>query len=202
MQVVIPFSGFYGTTHEMQLDDALEQLCQDQSGDPRPELEDIWEHVDWGVVRANYAAEYVRRLKKMFPVLSGLTFTVVESPREYNFTNDLLLGELTNPAEVLAACDLDTLRGLVKDNFTPCSGFIPYYSASWDDEDWQRPFEDWSPVQFKILLEAAMRSSDTWDADDLLPWNMFEGNVFVEDTIYFALPPEHQLRLAQEDTDA
>lgn len=208
MQVVIPFRGFYNTGHDDILDEALNSLIQDEAGDPRPELENLWESVPWGAVHNAYSKWYVEQLRDMFPVLAtaGLTHNTVESPREYNFTNDLIIGDLVDPQVLWDACDKDILAKLVKDAFTPCSGFIPYFSADIANEKWARPLEEWAPVQLRFLIEAAMRSSDDWDEDNLTPWGLAEwsganGNCVVEDMIYSMLPVEAQARLKMPEDD-
>ena len=196
MQCVVPFSGFYESGHDDNLMSALSSICQDESGDEHPELADMWQHVPWPAVYARYAEWYVGELVDRFPVLQGLTVLRVESPREYNFTSDVILGDLPDPQKLRAACDEDILRDLVKKAFTPCSGFIPFFSA--DLDDWPEDLTQWAPVQLRLLIEAAMRSSDDWDARDLEPCNLAEnarGNGVFENWIWELLPQEQRDRI-------
>ena len=202
MQTVIPFSGFCDTGHNDLLEYALASLIQDENGDPRKDLEDMWDSVPWGAVHNAYARWYTEALCDKFPALkaAGLTFGEVESPREYNFSNDLIIGDVQDPESLRTYCDEDILRDLVKKAFTRCDGFIPYFSSNLDDDKWTRPVAEWAPIQLKFLLEAAMRSDPYWDDGDMTPWGLAEdrgatGNGVFEDMIYNLLPADAQARI-------
>jgi len=201
-QVVVPFKGFYTTGHEGILDAAFNDLIQSDSGDPIESLQDIYDQVPWKAVFNAYARWYVETLVHKFPALkaAGLTFGEVESPREYNFTNDLIIGSVADPEGLRTYCDEPTLRELVKKAFTPYDGFIPFFSSDLDDDKWARPVTEWEPIQLRFLLEAAMRSDPDWDEDDMDPWSLAEdarGNSVFENMIWALLPEDATKRIQE-----
>lgn len=72
--------------------------------------------------------------------VTGVKFQTISSPRFYNFKNDSIYCEIEVRRKDIKAIknyiysNISEFRQYLKDNYTPQSGFIPYYSN--DFEDW------------------------------------------------------------------
>lgn len=148
MLTTIPFSGFYESIHDAELDRALEGLTQDSNGDQlewqtaagdieRP-VDDLWKHVNWGVAHNAYARLYTEQFNAYFASAVGielrLKFDELNSPREYNFATDRIFCELSKQVvrELWRKVDRSKLDDLIRATFTSYDGFISYYDNSLD----------------------------------------------------------------------
>lgn len=188
-EVLIPFSGLYCTPHESVIDYAHEQLLQDDSGDVHPDLKGI-EPRAWAPVLDKYVREYVAQIAHQVPELKRLVFKEMISPREYNFTNDKLVGLL--PDEDVQAIydktDKKELDDLIRDQFTHRSGFHSAYPNSreaWGD------LATWDDVQRGTLLQAFLLEHYTDDID----FNDLVDACRIEDWIYDMCSEEDKKRI-------
>lgn len=152
VNIIIPFSGFYNSLHEDELDRALELLLDNSRGDANNDLLNYaYDDVHWHEVMVAYAEAYVEALSQAIGI--PITFKEMISPRDYNFETDRLLGEITDlDLHYIHELTPDTaFREVCERELTPRSGFIPFYSA--DPDDWGPP-EEWDCAQCGVLLQA------------------------------------------------
>lgn len=163
MLTTIPFSGFYNSFHDADLDDALDQMFTNWETDARNDkLRDrAFDKCQWGLVQANYAAAYVKALADTFKV--GLTFVRVDSPREYNFETDRIFCEISldEVKRLRAETSEKPFRDLARELFTTRSGFVSFYSP--DVDDWG-DIEGWDLNQVGTLVRAYLEEQhdDEW----------------------------------------
>jgi hypothetical protein len=166
----IPFSGFYNSVHESQIDDAIEQMFTDRdTGCNRNEgLEyALFRKCDYSGVFNAYAAEYAENFCEEFCVKGK--FESMSSPREYNFTTDriFITIEEADAREILKRVDPATLAKVAKLMFTSRDGFISSYSPkveSWGD------LLEWDHNQLGALMIALAGS----DFDQYSECNLME----------------------------
>lgn len=152
MLATIPFSGFYCSAHDAELDRALEQAIGGSSGDPIPGLlSRAFDAAPWGFVHQQYAEHYAGRFLAHFGIAG--TFESLQSPREYNFTTDRIFCEIAEPElrRILADVSASVLRECAREWFTSCSGFHSFYEPdpyTWGD------LSTWDHNQCGCLLAA------------------------------------------------
>lgn len=153
MLTTIPFSGFYQSFHDADLDDALQQMFTNwETGVCNDKLfARAYGMVQWRLVYANYAAEYAKGLADEFKI--AITFVNLDSPREYNFETDRIFCEigLDEVKRLRAETSEKPFRDLARARFTSRSGFISFYSP--DVDEWGA-IETWDLNQVGTLLEA------------------------------------------------
>ena len=161
MQAIIPFSGFYSSLHDELINQAVDSLAQDDVGDPIPErVEQINKMIDYRKVLLTYSQLYVEEFCKNFSV--ELKFLELDSPREYNFTTDKVVCEISED-EVERIFDLvssEELTRVAKERHTSCSGFSSFYDPDWTT--WGAP-DTWEPQQLCTLLMAHVGDADDYD---------------------------------------
>jgi hypothetical protein len=193
MLTTIPFSGFYGSIHEQQIDDCLEQMVSDSSGcHPASDhvSEELWSHT--GNPRPAYAKAYCENFTALLNDWTGLNirikFESLSSPREYNFTTDRIFAELsyTSARTLLCKCDKKILSEVAAERFTSCSGFISSYSPDW--KSWGE-LRTWDHNQLGTIFEALVEQffGEDWE------WNVIEDfncNGDLDNWIYEAMDAE------------
>jgi hypothetical protein len=160
----IPFSGFYCSMHDRELDYACKNILQDGGGDPvHPALLDrLFDAIDWRAAHEAYARRYAASWCDAMGIV-GAEFDELNSPREYNFTTDRIFiripdGEVTR---ILASIDRARLDETARAMFTTRDGFISSYSPR--VEDWG-PVSDWDHNQLGCMLAALQPEEfDEWD---------------------------------------
>lgn len=168
----VPFSGFYGTLHEDNLDRALAQMVEDHNGDPLEfrQFEDLWQTVSWQDARTEYAREYVDALNDEFNL--AIEFESLESPREYNFATDRIFVQIGRQeiTRIALATRLSALDARIIDKFTSRSGFASFYPNRL--KDWPESLADWDHNQIGTLLETYIHLEhgefDQWAEHDLM----------------------------------
>lgn len=171
--VVLPFSGFYNSVHDAELDEALNQAFGDSSGSPIDELvRRAFDEVQWRKAHLEYAKAYASCFAEEFGI-DGLKFESMQSPREYNFTTDRIFAEI--PMESLEKIRAETpdevLTSVAAEHFTSRSGFCSFYRPDW--QAWGA-LEEWDHNQLFALLDAYARhnSSDgefgSWKEYDIM----------------------------------
>jgi hypothetical protein len=143
------FNGFYGTIwgseidsqEEMEIDYYVTEL------DKNVEYEDFT--IDYKSLFRDYsidiAYDICKELKDL-KVISEYKFEKLISPREYNFSNDsvnieyTLTHENVNTIKTILEENNEEWSQYIKDKFTPCSGFSPFYSNDITHEDWDIDF--------------------------------------------------------------
>lgn len=151
MKTTIPFAGFYCSVHSDALDRAAEQLIQDSNGDAFEGLALDASYTD-PLLNA-YCREYTENWSRAAGI--AVAFESMSSPREYNFTTDRIFADIeeTEVRRLLAAVDVARMDAVCRDSFTPCSGFISYYSPDW--RSWGDVAE-WDHNQIGALVRASV----------------------------------------------
>lgn len=159
----IPFSGFYGTAHDYMIDAAVEQMFENLDGMLNTQLfNSVFDDIDFRKIQIEYAKYYVKKLSSLLGL--DLKFYKLDSPREYNFSTDLILCETseTEIKKIMGRIDIGTLDRVCMENLSPRSGFVPFYSADW--RQWG-PVAKWEPACVGLVLQALI---ETEESDDFL----------------------------------
>lgn len=165
MSTTIPFSGFYYSIHDSELDQALNQIFSDESGDPYETLvSKAFDLVDWGATHREYAKVYSQKFAQEFE-LKTLTFDELVCPKYYNFETDRIFChiELSEILKMFQSVDLEALDKLIQEKFTSRSGFISHYRNAL--EEWPTDLAEWDHNQVGTLLEAYITQESNNDFD-------------------------------------
>lgn len=165
----IPFSGFYESSHDSNLDSALEQAFADENGEPVDDVQaKALDAIDWRKVHLAYAQAYCSNLADTCE--AKWQFARLDSPREYNFRSDEIdvTIELAECERMLAHIERDTLAALIEERCTSRDGFSSYYSP--DLGDWG-PLADWEAPQLALLVECYCDTHTTAEERD---WEMVD----------------------------
>lgn len=200
LETTIPFSGFYCSLHDSELDTALEQSFSDDSGAPNDGiLNHARDAVEWRTVYEEYAREYCKRFAEEFKI-SGLKFDTLRSPKEYNFTTDRIFATLSieELRTIRTRVNNTDFESVAREKFTSRSGFISFYSSdvsTWGD------LETWDHNQVGTLIEALANQEnqnaqkfDVWTEHGLMESAMCNGKL---DNWIFGSNPEKLNRLAK-----
>jgi hypothetical protein len=154
----IPFSGFYNSYHDDEIDQTIERMFSDrQTGDDSNQglQSRLFDACDFGKVHLEYAKAYADSFAQYFKIPS-MKFETLVFPREYNFTTDRIFAFVTlkDLRAIRKATSKGDLAQLAEERFTSRSGFISSYSP--DVNDWG-PFNEWDHNQYGTLIEAYAR---------------------------------------------
>ncbi len=130
--IVIPFSGFYESLHDSELDYTLDSMFSDRATgcDVNDGLRyRAWDGCNWGAVWHDYAQAYAEQFAKHFE-LDGLTFESLQSPREYNFTTDRIFCNITTECRnnLMKKTPREAVEKMAREMFTSRDGFSSFYS--------------------------------------------------------------------------
>lgn len=154
MLTTIPFSGFYESLHDSEIDYALDQVFSDRATGceiNEPLRWKAYDSMNWRGVHTEYAKEYAEAFAQHFGI-DSLAFESLSSPKEYNFTTDRIFCtiEYADLCRIVAAFDLNEFAAHVREKFTSRDGFISFYPA--DLSEWGR-VESWDHNQAGTALE-------------------------------------------------
>lgn len=193
MLTTIPFSGFYNSMHDAEIDRVLEQMLSDSSGcHPASDRisEEIWSHINTPMVE--YTEAFVESFNVLFNGETGLNVKLewesVSSPKYYNFSTDRVFAavSLADVQAMFRKVDREVLDKVAADRFTSRSGFISHYSPYW--RSWGSMAEwDWNQVGTLIEALVTQFLSPEWE------WNVIEdwsGNGIVDNWVYDNLDAE------------
>jgi len=131
MLTTIPFVGFYESTPSMQIDDAADYIVMDDYGNENTELSTkIYFNCNYKHVFHNYAKMYCENFADEFKI--KVKFESLSSPKEYNFSTDIIYATITQKEakRIYSFCDTVALREHIKQRFTSRDGFSSFYSPS------------------------------------------------------------------------
>ena len=193
MLTTIPFSGFYGSHHDREIDNALEMMLSDSSGcHPASDRisEEIWGHVN--VPMVEYTRAFVESFNLLLNAEAGLNVKLewesVKSPHYYNFETDRVFAtvSLSDVQAMFAKVDRAILDKVAKERFTSYDGFISHYSPDW--RSWGSMTEwDWNQVGTLVEALVAQFLSESWEWDITEDWNC---NGDIDNWIYDNLDDE------------
>jgi len=165
METTIPFSGFYYSWHDQELNYALESIFSDNNGNPIPSLvEKAFDCVDWKACHVAYAEKYTENFADKFS-LSTLKFKELVSPKYYNFQTDRIFCDisLSEVTSIYSQVDKDLLKQYIKSRFTSRDGFISHYSN--DIAEWPKDLSQWDHNEVGTLIEAYVDSENLEEHD-------------------------------------
>ena len=154
MLTTIPFQGFYNSIHDAELDDTLERMFSDRdTGCQRNEKLEARVHdkCRWHLVHNAYALSYANAMADEFKI--AMTFESMKSPKEYNFTTDVIYCEISldEVKRIRAETNEKAFRDKIRERFTSYDGFISFYSNDLDDWD---EIETWDHNEVGTLIAA------------------------------------------------
>lgn len=167
MLTTLPFSGFYNSLHNSELDWTVEQMFADRAtGCHNNEglQARLQETCQWQEVFIGYAKDYVESFAREFKI-GSMVFESLKSPREYNFTTDEIFATLSldDVQRLRNEVDERALRDMARQRHTSRSGFYSFYSP--DIDEWGT-LESWDRHQVGTLVMAyAEQESGGWSQD-------------------------------------
>lgn len=173
-ETTIPFQGFYGTIHDSCIDGVIGGELNYMGEEGRTqEQEDAWqESIDYKPIFEAYSEHYVDFVNSELG-LASLTYKELNSPSEYNFENDRIfctIGYADIRRLYVLYAHSDAFKALLTEQFTPRSGFMPFYSS--DVSEWiQKAFDTWDINEMGMLVLCHWNESGIKE-DDSLDWNM------------------------------
>lgn len=174
METRLPFPGFYESLYSLEFDsiedNEVEYIMNGEYEFDVPECvtsEDMHElfykHADYSGMYQEIAKQYPYTFSDFLAEKTGmlvpLEFTIMTSPREYNFETDRVFATI-KLEDVLALYEFvgeERLRKEAKDMFTSRSGFISFYSPK--IEEWG-PVSEWDHNQLYCLMNCLVDSDD------------------------------------------
>ena len=137
MLTTIPFSGFYDSLHDSAIESIIKSIFSDDNGTARQALvSKAQDATDWRMVHNAYAAEYAAAFSAEFNL--SLQFESLKSPREYNFSTDIIYCTISaeEASRLFATCDKTLLSEIAHYTFTSRAGFVSFYDpdfTKWGD---------------------------------------------------------------------
>ena len=184
--------GFYDSIHNSKIDDAENNLIQDDYGDPIPELADIvWQNLNYREVFEGYAKIYCDNFGELYKI--PVRFESLHSPKEYNFTSDRIYAHisLSTVKRIRGNTPESTLADTIKRRFTSRDGFSSFYANDLHHPEWQVPMQEWDANMIETLLEAYL--SQEYSDEDLHQneWDMVDDcNSDISNLVWENLPQE------------
>lgn len=202
-EIIIPFSGFYNSVHDEQIDHCIEQAF-DHDGTGSPEIpDDFYIKMDYSYIWPEYAALYCAwteyKINEYLDLNADplkITFKDLVSPKYYNYSTDRLFAEISDKdiLRLYSLADKDILEKLVFDTFTSRDGFSSYYQNSLKEVpnqdykiSWDKPVIEWDCNQLGTLLIAAiltkLKQNKHWISEEKYfeEYQNFNEFLFIED---------------------
>lgn len=154
--ILLPFDGFYESNSLHIVTDFMlgERFIDDDGFVELSQGKIKKAFLDYGKVFTDQLSVWI---KDNIGLDINLEFKEIVSPKFYNFTTDRLYAEIDNDsiATLYNAVSTYFLDKEIKDLFTPCSGFIPYYSN--DINHWiNKGVNDYDENELGVLLGALL----------------------------------------------
>jgi hypothetical protein len=152
-QTTIPFSGFYHSIHDEELDRALQLMFSDDQGNPFEGIVDrAFNLINWQATHLQYAKEFAECFASHFE-FTTLKFLDLSSPKYYNFETDRIFCEISldEVISIYEKVDKSKLAETVKKKFTSYDGFISFYPN--DISRWPEAIEEWDHNHIGTLIE-------------------------------------------------
>ena len=164
MLTTLPFSGFYNSKWSDELDNVENNFIENEvENDYTLDESEISAIVDKcrkyetqiQYVAQEYVGYFNEKFKEEFGIDLGLRFESLKSPREYNFTSDVIYAYIDEDVVRRLLDDLEEskLADMIRERFTSRSGFISFYPNH--IEEWkEKPLEEWDYNEVGTVLEA------------------------------------------------
>lgn len=155
MNTTIPFSGFYYSIHDSELDEALKMDFSDDTGCHliSEELyQKAFDLVDWRQAHNEYAKAYCEAFSDKFNL--DLEFDELVSPKYYNFETDRIFAHISleTVTKLFNAIDKEYLNEVIKSRFTSYDGFCSFYPN--DLSEWPSDLSEWDCNHIGTLIQA------------------------------------------------
>jgi len=176
METTIPFSGFYNSHHDSNLDYELESMFSDENGNSYQSIvEKASDLADWQAIHTDYAKKYTEALATKFDIRS-LKFSKLSSPKFYNFETDRIFCTITQKEvkRIFKLVNKELLENEIKDRFTSRSGFISYYPNT--IKEWPKALKDWDINHVGTLIEAYIKQANNGDFESSEQAEIFDGS--------------------------
>ena len=192
MLIQIPFSGFYNSIHNDNIDNEIysSMFTDYETEENNDNLSNYaYDLINWRDVYNDYAKEYCKQFAERFNL--KLTFESLQSPREYNFNTDRIFAhiEYNDVLNLLNVKDIGLfLEKHAREMFTSRNGFMSFYNP--DYTSWGL-LSEWDCNQLYCLLMAWLECKH-----EVIEWNECElymmedsfSNGFGFDVIYNNAP--------------
>lgn len=131
MIIQIPFSGFYESIHNSNIDSEMDYIFENNQN-----LSSLlYDSLNWRELFIDYAREYAENFAHKYGI--AMQFESLSSPKYYNFETDRIFCHISE-SEVLriyATTDKQQLARIARDMFTSRDGFNSFYDPdylTWD----------------------------------------------------------------------
>lgn len=186
----IPFQGFYNSVHNSIIDDAENQLFTDRDTDCTNN-NDLQSHFynkcDYKKLFTDYSKAYAESFRDEFNIPS-LKFISLNSPREYNFSTDVIECSI-NRVDILKIyenADKTRLAAFVTEHCTSRSGFHSFYSPDFKVWDY---VDSWDHAQLSLLLQFYFENHDNFNDDwEYETMQDYESNGYITQWLENACP--------------
>jgi hypothetical protein len=196
--VNLPFPGLYESSLDHELDSVIDQeienLVERQEEDRIPKELHLDSNEMYGALSnciqyrfahqhlaSRYAGHFGLLAGELLGFELGLEYESMTSPKEYNFTTDMLFAHI--PRAVVRRLfkmskqeEHATLAKVIRKRFTSRSGFISFYSN--ELEEWlEKPVQEWDYHELGTLLRAVLEIAEPEAfsrADDAIEWKVYE----------------------------
>lgn len=157
MLTALPFDGFYDTTHEAMVRDAVyfnpdtNHYYDEMSEEEYEAFDKALPEGTFGKAMTEYSRMYADRLAKELGI--KMTFKDMESPKYYNYSTDRIFCEIDEEEveKLKKRVDSDKMKEKVKKEFSSCSGFSSSYPNDYDE--WLRQEEPFDHNQIETLID-------------------------------------------------
>ena len=154
------FTGFYNTIFESDNEDYEIQDINSQREakglEPISFDDCTFDYKGYHETVSQECTEYIEKELKDLNIVSKIEFEALYSPREYNFHNDSIninihLSE-DNHKEIKKFLynNLEDYKEYLKDNYTSCSGFVSFFTNTF--EGWQELTKDFTEYSDKLHI--------------------------------------------------
>lgn len=139
------FPGFYGTIFEPEESQEIEYINQERKDKGLRELNfDAFQfnYKEYEIEISKKCCDFIEEKLKELGIECTIKFEGLDSPREYNFRNDVINCEISldlKEVKKQLIDNKDKLSQYFKDKFTSCDGFISFWSN--DINDWINDFD-------------------------------------------------------------
>lgn len=186
MLTTLPFAGFYNSKWDGELDNVENNFIENEvENDYTLDESEVSVLVDkcrqYGTQIEYVAEEYVgyfnEKFKEEFGIDLKLRFESLKSPREHNFTTDVIYAYIDEEVVRRLLDDLEDskLADMIRERFTSRSGFISFYPNR--IERWKaKPIAEWDHNEVGTILEAYVAQVEDFEWD--VYYTMCERSVF------------------------
>lgn len=202
----IPFSGFYCSLHDDELDETLDRMFSDRDTGCRVNYNlaaRAAAAMKWRNVHEDYAKEYVDDFGRAMRL--DLEFESLDSPRDYAFETDRIFCHITDDSlrKALKETPRETLAEVARKRHTSRSGFVSFYDPNIDN--WPADVTEWDPNQIGTLMCAVAEdhTSSGWDQyEEYYLMEDTRGNGIVESILWEHCPVMPRLTKVHEYLEA